>query len=189
VKEFRSIMVLKCPREKLWNTMRDHLPQLAGRIDEIESVTELEREANPDGSVRIVNRWLIRQQVPVFARALVGATEVSWIDRNLWSAAKSSCEWTIEPSVMRDSLSCAGITRFEEAIGGRGTRVTFEGAIDLKPSLWIGPLASLQSPITRFLESIVTTVIPRNFRDVLDAAAAFATQPERCDGTPVADLR
>jgi hypothetical protein len=58
-------------------------------------------------------------------------------------------------------------------MAGQGARVTFEGGLDLKPGLLGGSLGGLERLVSGFLESIVTTVIPRNFRAVVEAAAAF----------------
>ncbi len=50
---------------------------------------------------------------------------------------------------------------------------SFEGALDLKPGL-LGRLpGGIEKLLSGFLESIVTTVIPRNLRGVVEAAAAF----------------
>ena len=56
--------------------------------------------------------------------------------------------------------------------GRSGHRVTFEGEFDLKPGV-LGKLSSLESLLSGFLETIVTTIIPRNLRAVAEAAAAF----------------
>jgi hypothetical protein len=59
---------------------------------------------------------------------------------------------------------------FAEAMGGQGTRVTFEGEFDLKPGL-LGSLGGVESLVSGFVESVVTTIIPRNLRAVVEAAA------------------
>jgi hypothetical protein len=98
--------------------------------------------------------------------------EVGWIDRNRWNAGSGTCSWTIEPSFLGDYIACSGETTFTEAMGGRGTRVTFAGVLDLKPGL-LGSLGSVEPMVSGFLESIVTTIIPRNLRAVVEAATAF----------------
>jgi hypothetical protein len=58
-------------------------------------------------------------------------------------------------------------------MAGNGARVTFEGGLDLKPGMLGGSLGSVETLLSGFLESIVTTEIPRNFRSVIEAAATF----------------
>ena len=73
--------------------------------------------------------------------------------------------------VLRGGIGCSGETRYESAIGGRGTRVTFEGNFELKPGALSGLAGALTTPLTPFVESIVTTLIPKNLRKVIEAAA------------------
>ena len=65
-----------------------------------------------------------------------------------------------------------GQTIFADAMAGRGTRVTFSGELDLRPGM-LGSLSGIESIVSGFIESIVTTIIPRNLRAVVEAAAAY----------------
>ena len=64
MKNFRSLVVLKRPQQELWTIMRDHLVEFAGSIADIEEIRQLERTADSDGMVHIVNEWRVRQQIP-----------------------------------------------------------------------------------------------------------------------------
>ena len=55
-------------------------------------------------------------------------------------------------------------------MAGKERRVTFEGELDLKPGM-LGSLGSVETMLSGFLRSIVTTKIPRNLRGVVEAAA------------------
>jgi hypothetical protein len=60
-------------------------------------------------------------------------------------------------------------------MGNRGTRITFAGELDIKPALlaavgFVGPM------MAGFVESVVTTMIPRNMRAVAEAAAEFGAR-------------
>lgn len=172
MKTFRSLVVLKRPRPELWVAMRDHLTEFAGQIADIEEIRQLERTADAAGVVHIVNEWRVRQQVPAVMRPVLKTSELSWLDRNSWDAGSFTCTWAIEPRFLTEHITCSGTTAFAEAMAGQGTRVTFEGAFDLKPGL-LGSLGSVEALLSGFLESIVTTIIPRNLRAVVEAAAKF----------------
>jgi hypothetical protein len=176
MKTFRSLVVLKRPQQELWLAMRDHMEDFAGNIADIESIRQIERTTDANNIVHIVNEWRVRQQVPAMLRSILKASELSWIDRNIWDATSHACAWAIEPNFLTDHIACAGTTSFSPAMGGQGTRVTFEGEFDLKPGA-LGKLSSLESVLSGFLESIVTTIIPRNLRAVVEAAAAFKLPP------------
>jgi len=172
LKNFRSLVVLKRPQQELWAIMRDHLAEFAGSIADIQEVRQIERTTGDDCTVHIVNDWRMRQQIPAAIRSMLKIGELGWIDRNSWNAATGTCSWTIEPSFLGDHIACSGETTFTTAMAGRGTRVAFAGALDLKPGL-LGSLGSIEPLVSGFLESIVTTIIPRNLRAVVEAAAAF----------------
>ena len=171
MKSFRSLVVLKRPQDELWTIMRDHLPEIAPRVADIEQVRELERSTGADGAVRIVNRWQVRAVVPQAIRTMLKLHELAWIDRNTWDAANRICTWSIEPCFLTQHIACAGTTSFAPAMGGQGARVTFEGMLELK--LGFLPLGGIEKLVTGFVESVATTIIPRNLRAVVEAAAVY----------------
>jgi hypothetical protein len=172
MKSFRSVVVLKRPREELWTVMRDHLPEFAGSVADIEEVRQIERRLESAGLVHIANEWRARQQIPAAIRALLKVDEISWTDRNRWDAESGICFWSIEPHFLPGSIACSGETAFADAMGGRGSRVTFTGTLELRQGL-LGGLGGMESLVTGFVESVVGAVIPRNLRAVAEAAASF----------------
>jgi hypothetical protein len=173
LRTFRSLVVLKRPHAALWTIMRDHLADIAPHIADIEEIRQLERSVDTDGLVHIVNHWRVRHQVPPVVRSILKTGELSWIDRNTWDATTFTCSWTIEPNFLTEYIACSGHTIFASAMAGQGARVTFEGGLDLKPGLLGGLPGGIEKLVSGFLESIVTTIIPRNLRAVVEAAAAY----------------
>lgn len=176
MKTFNTVVMLRQPAEPVWATMRDRLPELVPMIDDVESITVVERELLAPHQTRLVNEWRPRQQIPELLRNTLHSSELGWIDRNVWDEDTGVCTWEIEPTVFTDDIRCEGTTTFQPAMGGRGCRVTFAGRFELAP----GALSKLVGPLQRraeaFIESIVTTVIPQNTRKVLEAAAQLASQ-------------
>jgi hypothetical protein len=171
VKAFSSVAVVKQPLDLVWATVRDRLPELGAALDDIESIVVVERESLGPGSIRLVNRWRSSQRIPAGFRDRLGTSDLSWLDRNVWDDASHCCTWSIEPAVLTEHIRCAGSTRYEPAMGGRGTRVTFAGTFEIAPGGLATVAGSLQKPVSAFVESIATTLIPRNVRKVIEAAA------------------
>lgn len=171
MKTFSSVVVVKQPLDRVWATMRDRLPELGAALDDIESIVVMEREELQPGSVRLVNRWRSRQRIPAVFGDRLGTSDLSWLDRNVWDDASHCCSWVIEPAVLTEHIRCAGSTRYEAAMGGRGSRVTFAGTFDLASDALATFAGSLQRPASAFIESIATAVIPRNVRKVIEAAS------------------
>ena len=159
--------------------MRDHLVDFAGHLSDIDEIRQVTRTQDSEGIVHIVNEWRVRQQIPAMIRPILKTNELSWIDRNTWDASTQTCSWTIEPGFLTEHIACSGKTFFAPAMGGQGARVTFEGELDLKPGLLSGAFGGVDKLLAGFLESIVTTVIPRNLRNVVEAAAAFEVPKAR----------
>lgn len=173
MKAFRAVAVLRRPRDQLWRVVRDQLPHLTEQIADIDRIVVVDRTVDADGKVHLTNRWHVRQQLPALVRSVLDNSDLGWTDRNLWDEATWTCDWTIEPFIFKDYIQCSGKTCFEPAMAGQGTRVTFEGVIDLKSGLLSGSMASLERPVLSAVESVVTTVVPRNLQRVFEVAAAY----------------
>jgi len=147
------------------------MPRLAPALPDVAAILELERSSPADGVVRVLNRWVVRQQLPSFLREHLGSGELGWLDCAEWRADDFVCRWIIKPSIKGEVVSCDGETRFEPAMGGRGTRVTFSGRLSIAPGLLSGVAAGIERPLMGFVETIATTMIPGNFRQVVEAAS------------------
>lgn len=170
MKPFAALAVLRVDPAVLAQRMRDRLVEVGAALDDVESIAELERVEAPDG-VRILNRWIARQRVPTLMQGWLGADEISWLDRAFWHADGSGCDWSIQPSIGADRITCAGTTRFEPAMGGKGVRVRFDGSLEIDPAFIAGISGPLQRPVTALVESIATTLIPKNLRAAAEATA------------------
>jgi hypothetical protein len=96
---------------------------------------------------------------------------LAWTDRAIWSAKAFECTWKIEPHFFADRVKSEGITRYEPAMGGRGTRVTFEGVLELSAANLPGVPAVFESAVLVGVETFLGVLIPKNFRKLIAAAA------------------
>jgi hypothetical protein len=172
VKTFRSVILLKRPQQELWTNMRDHLVEFGEYIADIESIRQIERTIDADGKICIVNEWTVQRALPAALITMLKVDKFSWIDRNKWDEANKVCSWTIQPAVFGEHIACSGETQFTAAMGNLGTRITFVGELEIKPAL-LAAVGSVGPMMSGFVESIVTTMIPRNMRAVAEAAAEF----------------
>ncbi len=158
--------------------MRDHLPEVASRLPEIESVTETERIVGEDGKTHIVNEWRARYPIPAGLRSFINIGELGWTDRNSWDDGAQVCAWAIFPYLFTEYIHCEGRTVFEPAMAGQGARITLEGKLELKAG-FLGIATAAEKLAAPFLEAVVTSAIPRSLRATLEAAAAFEPAPAR----------
>ncbi len=174
MKSFRSLAVVKRPAPEVFAIVRDRLVDLVPMVDDVRAIEVLERDELGNGDVRLVNLWTAAQRVPEAIARPLGADEIVWTDRNVWTSGEMTCRWTIEPGLFTEHIRCEGVTTYEPAMGGRGCRVTLEGTFDLAPTALARFSGAIRRPATSLVESMVSTIIPRGTRKVAEAAAELA---------------
>jgi hypothetical protein len=170
VKPFKSIVLTQQPVDRLWVTVRDHMSELAGMLDDIDRITVVGREQLSRGRLRLVNEWRAKPRLPISIESVTGTDAFVWLDHAEWSESDRRCEWRIEPQFLDGRIHCHGATLYEPAMGGRGSRVTFEGELRLEAPR-TGASSLLERSVAPIVESIVTVMIPKNFRKIVEAAA------------------
>ncbi len=157
---FRTVTVVKHPADDVWATMRDHLPSLAGSLADIQSIREAAREELGESVVRVVNEWEARVKLPAGLADLISTEMLRWTDHAEWDWSRMSCRWRVVPDAFRGELVSEGETGFEPIANFRATRITFSGAITLKPERTF-----LTKPLfAGMVQQAIASVIPRNFQ-------------------------
>jgi hypothetical protein len=169
MKPFKSIIVVKHPRDLVWKTILDRLPDLVPYLDDIDTVTTQDRQELPDGVVQLVNIWKADIQIPAALHSIINPSMLAWTDRAQWRQRHAQCHWSIEPHFFPERIRCAGVTHYESAIGGRGTRITFEGQLEVSAHKLAGMPAFMGDNAGKAIEFFVTSLIPKNFRKITDA--------------------
>ena len=169
----KTTTVLKHPTELVWITTRDRLPETVPLLDDIDSVKVQSREEKPDGTVNLVNVWKACPKLSAMVTSRVRPEMLAWNDHAEWSRRDFECKWRIEPHFFADRIKCSGLTRYEPAMGGRGTRITFETEIELHTRDLPGVPAVLEGAVSKAIESFVAVLIPQNFRKVAQAVGGL----------------
>lgn len=167
----KAIAIVKFPPALVWATMRDRLPEIAPLLGDIESVTAESRQREADGAWRLVNIWKARPHLPAIVASHIRPDMLAWTERSFWPVASFECVWKIEPHFFTERIRCSGVTRYEPAMGGRGTRLTFEAGIEIAALDLPGVPAALERVVATGIESFVSTLIPKNFRKLAEAMA------------------
>ncbi|HEX9372345.1 MAG TPA: hypothetical protein VF897_15125 [Roseiflexaceae bacterium] len=173
MKPFKSVAVVKYPLELVWPTIRDRLPELVPFLDDIESITVLERAEDADGVVRLVNLWKANPRLPAPLASAIPPAALTWIDRAEWRPRSHECHWRIELQCLPERAQYAGLTSYVAAIGGRGTRITFEGQLDVPERGLAASSPLIEGALAKGVESVVTTMIPQNFLKLTQALSTF----------------
>ena len=164
---FKSVVVVKQPLAAVWVTIRDRMPAIAEMLEDIEGVSVVSREEPAAGIVNLVNEWRVTPALPL-PDVIMNRGTLGWMDHATWTDADRTCRWAIHTMFLPGKIRCSGATSYEPAMAGRGSRVTFSGGIELQDALPLGGL--LGRATISVVESVVTTVVPRNFRKTVEAA-------------------
>ena len=171
MKTFQCLVGLREPVARIVPAIRDRLDEIAPVLDDVESIRAIERTEGGDGGITLVNEWRVNPKIPASLNGHITPDMLGWLDRAEWSADLALCRWQIEPWFMPDAIRCHGETRFEPAMGGRGTRATFSGTLDIDTAALAQIPVAWRRPAAAAIELLIGTLIPKNFRKTADAAA------------------
>jgi len=148
-------------------------------LDDIESVTVQSREEKSDGTVNLVNVWKACPKLPASVTSRIRPEMLAWNDYAEWSPRNFQCNWRMEPHFYTDRIKCSGVTRYEPAMAGRGTRITFVTNIGLSVRGLTGVPAVLEDTVSNAIEFFVSALVPKNFRKIAQAVGSLLdTKPE-----------
>jgi len=155
------------------------LPEIVPFLNDIESVTVQSREERPDGTVNLVNVWKASPKLPAALTSHIRPEMLAWNDYAEWSSRNFQCSWRMEPHFYTDRIKCCGVTRYEPAMAGRGTRITFLTNIELSVRDLPGVPTVLEDTVSKAIEFFVSVLVPQNFRKIAQAVGSLLdTKPE-----------
>jgi hypothetical protein len=173
VSEFKSLAMAKHPRDRVWSATRDALPGVVPYLDDVESIVVASRTEGPDGTVAIVNEWRAKASIPAALASVIKPEMLAWTDHAVWDPREHVCRFRVETRFFPDRVRCSGATRYEPAMGGRGTRVSFSGTIEVSPRGLPGVPAFLEATVAKGIEAFVAALIPQNLRKVVEGVEAY----------------
>lgn len=168
MKQFKTIAMIKKPLPLVWDAVRDELADWITHIDDIESVKCEQNLTQPNGDRSLVNRWTAKVKIPQALQNVVSARQIAWLDRAVWSEKTRECRWIVQPLLSEVPIKCHGVTQYAQAMGGRGTRMTFSGSINVEMESSNVPRL-LQGSVERGVEAFLGSLIPKNFQNISHA--------------------
>lgn len=153
--------VIPYPRPVVFGVLRDHLPELAAYLTNIEYIQRQGRTELAEGGVELTNLWqAAKTEVPMVARAVLDPAKLSWLDTSRWEPAKWSNTWSMKVSFMQERVTCHGVTSYHER-GDGGTDARIDGVLELDlKGMLPGLLARRAAPK---IEAFVINLIKPNF--------------------------
>ncbi len=160
--------------ELIWEAIRDHMPDIARYIPDVEKVIVQARE-EVEGGLQLVSLWQAKIDLPFMARSFITPDMLQWIDTATWYPGEHRCTWSLHLPYFEGGVTCEGATRMTEETPGK-TRIYFEGDLqvnDLKG--FGGPFSGMITPV---VENIMVKLLPDNFKKISKAVDTYLKASE-----------
>lgn len=163
------------PRDLVFSTYRDRLPDLVPHLPNIRAIEVLEREDQPGGEAgvaRLLNLWRAEGDIPKVAQAIIKPEMVAWDDHARWNQNEWTCEWRVVPKFFTDNVRCQGKNQFIDEGDGMVLKIRGDLDIDLKGVKGI-PRFIPVSRIAPVIEKFIVALLTPNLLSVSKGLEAF----------------
>lgn len=167
---FTSTSTIPFPRDQVFETYRDRLSEVVAFMDDIESVTVLDRKEEAE-KVVLHNEWRSAREIPKVARSFLKPDQMMWDDYAAWDASAYLCHFDIRTRAFRDAVRCKGTNTFEES--GGETKVVLDGDFDIDLKQIPGVPRLLAGRIAPQLEKFIISLIQPNLELTNEAVGRF----------------
>ena len=141
---------------------RDHLPEFATYIDDIQKIV-VESRQETDGAVKLHNVWFAASEIPTFAKAFLKPEMLRWDDFAEWRDSEMRCHWEIKPRAFTDAVKCSGTNTFVD-LGNGTTRVVLEGDLSINLKGIPGVPRMIAGRIGPKVEQFIVSMITPNLK-------------------------
>lgn len=157
-----SESVLSFPLDKVYQTYRDRLPEIAAYMPDVKEIRALSRD-DVAGGVKIHNRWFASAKLPSVAEKVIKPEWMQWDDYATWDDSQRHVDWHLEIPALGDQVRCSGRNSFWEADGGTLVRLTGDLQINLQklPGMPSFMAKRLVPEVERFILRLITPNLQR----------------------------
>ena len=170
--EYSSTDLIEFPIEDVFSTHRDHLPDLAEFLPNVESIV-VESRTEEGGEIHLVNLWTgSKTEVPKLIRPFVKPEMLKWIDRASWDESTRTCRYSIELGFLKEAIHVSGLNRMRSTDEGH-TEVTIAGEIRVDARKIPGVPKFMAKKVGGVVENFVVKTITPNLKKTNDGVRRF----------------
>lgn len=158
------------PRDLVFRTYRDRLPELAAHLPDIKSIRVDERKDEGDRS-ELVNSWEAETKIPKVAQAVIKPEMLTWLDFATWNLEDYSCEWRIQTRMFTEQVRCGGRNVYVE--DGEATILKIRGDLEVDLKGIPGVPGFLAGRVRPHVERFVVDLLTPNLLSVAGGLEAF----------------
>jgi hypothetical protein len=116
------------PREKVFHTYRDKLPELVPYLPNVRGISVTSRE-DLGAITKLLNRWKGGGEIPALVRKFISDDLLEWDDHAIWNQNEFTTQWRTVVPAISEAVRAEGLNRFED-LGGR-TRLVISGLLEV----------------------------------------------------------
>lgn len=169
--KIHSESVIHHPLDRVYETYRDRLAEIADYIPDVKRI-DVESREESEGVVKLHNVWYAEREIPRVVRSVLKPEMLQWDDYAEWHAEEYLCHWTLRTRVFTDDVSCGGTNTFV-AVDEGSTRVTIAGDLSVELSNIPGVPRLLGRKLKPQVEKFIVNLITPNLEQVNGSLERF----------------
>ncbi len=158
------------PRELVFTTIRDRLPELIPYLPNVKKIEVIDKKKTKD-IVNLKNKWYADFEIPRVVQKVIKIEEIAWIDYARWNEKDYTCEWRIEPVFFKEYVDVKGVNYYYE--DGRETIIKLTGEINIDVSKHPLVPRLLSGIVNKEITGIVVNGIKPNLVSLIDGVRKF----------------
>lgn len=161
------------PREVVFTTYRDRLPELVPHLPDIKAIT-VEKREDEGALTRITNLWEASSEIPKVAQSIIRPDMLAWLDHATWNQDEWCVDWRIETRMFTENVTCHG----RNTVVARGDGVSLfqiRGELEVSLQGVPGVPRFLAGKVAPHVEKFVVQLLTPNLLAVATGVEAFLT--------------
>lgn len=162
--ELRTEAIIGQPRDVVFRTYRDKLPELLPYLPNVRGIDVKSRKDAGDIS-ELVNVWRGGGDIPAAVRKFLSDSMLSWTDYAEWNAADWSCKWRSESHSFKEAVDSRGRNEYLE-LGPDRSMIRITGRIDVDATKIPGVPRLVAGTVGKVVESFLIKQVADNLQEV-----------------------
>jgi hypothetical protein len=172
--ELRAEALIAHPRDLVFRTYRDRLPELLDYLPNVRGIEVQSREE--DGPrVELVNVWHGGGEIPAAVRKFLSDSMLSWTDYALWDESAHTCAWRSEAHSFKEAVDSRGTNHYVERGPGRSA-IRIEGRIDVDAAKIAGVPRLLAGQVGKLVEAFLIKQVKDNLQEVARGVERYLSE-------------
>jgi hypothetical protein len=169
--ELRTEAIIAQPREAVFRTYRDKLPDLLPYLPNVRGI-EVKSRKDAGGVAELVNVWHGGGDIPAAVRKILSDSMLSWTDYATWNEADWSCAWRSEAHSFREAVDSRGRNDYVE-LGPERSVIRIVGRIDVDATKIPGVPRLVAGTLGKLVEGFLVKQVEDNLKEVAQGVERY----------------